>query len=262
MPRSRKVSSFIMTFGTFAAVMGPGLARASDTAGKIDTGDTAWMLISTALVMLMTPGLAMFYGGMVRSKNVLGTIMHSFIAIALVSVQWVLFGYSLAFGPDVNGLIGNLSWAGLAGVGTAPNADYAATVPHLAFMAYQMMFAVITPALISGAFAERLKFSAFLIFSLAWTTIVYDPVAHWVWGAGGWMKRRLCGVSYRFCVCTSSSRLPTSRGPCNGRWTPSASAPTACATCCWFETIRRLCRSRSISLSGQNCTRCQSWPLT
>ena len=168
--------------------MGPGLARASDAAGKIDTGDTAWILISTALVMLMTPGLAMFYGGMVRSKNVLGTIMHSFIAIALVSVQWVFFGYSLAFGPDVNGLIGNLSWAGLVGVGTAPNADYAATVPHLAFMAYQMMFAVITPALISGAFAERMKFSAYLVFTLAWTTIVYDPVAHWVWGAGGWMK--------------------------------------------------------------------------
>ena len=188
MPRSRNVSSLIMISGAFAAVMGPGLARASDAAGKIDTGDTAWILISTALVMLMTPGLAMFYGGMVRSKNVLGTIMHSFIAIALVSVQWVFFGYSLAFGPDVNGLIGNLSWAGLAGVGTAPNADYAATVPHLAFMAYQMMFAVITPALISGAFAERMKFSAYLVFSLIWTTIVYDPVAHWVWGAGGWMK--------------------------------------------------------------------------
>jgi len=162
--------------------------EAAAAAARIDTGDTAWILISTALVMLMTPGLAMFYGGMVRSKNVLGTIMHSFIAIALVSVQWVLFGYSLAFGPDVNGLIGNLNWAGLAGVGTAPNADYAATVPHLAFMAYQMMFAVITPALISGAFAERMKFSTYLIFSLAWTTIVYDPVAHWVWGAGGWLK--------------------------------------------------------------------------
>jgi Amt family ammonium transporter len=163
-------------------------ADAAAAATRIDTGDTAWILISTALVMLMTPGLAMFYGGMVRSKNVLGTIMHSFIAIALVSVQWVFFGYSLAFGPDVNGLIGNLSWAGLVGVGTAPNADYAATVPHLAFMAYQMMFAVITPALISGAFAERMKFSAYLVFSLIWTTIVYDPVAHWVWGAGGWMK--------------------------------------------------------------------------
>ena len=155
---------------------------------KIDTGDTAWILISTALVMLMTPGLALFYAGMVRRKNVLGTIMHSFIAIALVSVQWILVGYSLSFGPDVKGLIGDLSWAGLQGVGLTPNADYAPTVPHMAFMIYQMMFAVITPALISGAFAERMKFSAYLVFALVWTTIVYDPVAHWVWGAGGWMK--------------------------------------------------------------------------
>ncbi len=155
---------------------------------KIDAGDTAWILISAALVMLMTPGLAMFYGGMVRKKNVLGTIMHSFIAIALVSLQWILFGYSLSFGPDIKGLIGNLSWAGLNGVGMVPNGDYAPTIPHLLFMAYQMMFAVITPALISGAFAERMKFSAFLIFTVVWTTIVYDPVAHWVWGTGGWLK--------------------------------------------------------------------------
>ncbi len=157
-------------------------------AARIDTGDTAWILISTALVMLMTPGLAMFYGGMVRKKNVLGTIMHSFIAIALVSLQWVLFGYSLSFGPDVKGVIGDLSWLGLKGVGLAPNADYAPTIPHLLFMTYQMMFAVITPALISGAFAERMKFSTFLIFTVIWTTIVYDPIAHWVWGTGGWLK--------------------------------------------------------------------------
>ncbi len=155
---------------------------------RIDAGDTAWILISAALVMLMTPGLAMFYGGMVRKKNVLGTIMHSFIAIALVSLQWILFGYSLSFGPDIKGLIGNLNWAGLSGVGMMPNADYAPTIPHLLFMIYQMMFAVITPALISGAFAERMKFSAFLIFTVVWTTIVYDPVAHWVWGTGGWLK--------------------------------------------------------------------------
>jgi len=155
---------------------------------RIDTGDTAWILVSTALVMLMTPGLAMFYGGMVRRKNVLGTIMHSFIAIALVSLQWILCGYSLSFGPDVKGLIGSFSWVGLNGVGLTPNADYAPTIPHLLFMAYQMMFAVITPALISGAVAERMKFSAFLIFTLVWTTIVYDPVAHWVWGTGGWLK--------------------------------------------------------------------------
>src|SRR5512147_6874 len=155
---------------------------------KIDAGDTAWILVSTALVMLMTPGLAMFYGGMVRRKNVLGTIMHSFISIALVSLQWILFGYSLSFGPDVKGLIGDFSWAGLGGVGLTPNADYAPTIPHLLFMAYQMMFAVITPALISGAVAERMKFSTFLIFMFVWTTIVYDPVAHWVWGTGGWLK--------------------------------------------------------------------------
>lgn len=166
----------------------PASPAAAVQAARIDTGDTAWILISTALVMLMTPGLAMFYGGMVRKKNVLGTIMHSFIAIALVSLQWVLFGYSLSFGPDVKGVIGSLSWAGLNGVGLTPNADYAPTIPHLLFMAYQMMFAVITPALISGAVAERMKFSTFLIFTLAWTTIVYDPVAHWVWGTGGWLK--------------------------------------------------------------------------
>jgi Amt family ammonium transporter len=158
-------------------------------ASKIDTGDTAWMLISTALVMLMTPGLALFYGGMVREKNVLGTIMQSFIAIAIVSVQWILIGYSLAFGPDVNGIIGNLHWAGLNGVGIEPNANYAPTIPHIAFMMYQAMFAVITPALITGAFAERMKFSAFFVFTLLWSTLVYDPVAHWVWGTGGWLKQ-------------------------------------------------------------------------
>ncbi|MDH4233128.1 MAG: ammonium transporter [Nitrospirota bacterium] len=154
----------------------------------MDSGDTAFILLSAALVMLMTPGLAMFYGGMVRKKNVLGTIMHSFVAIALVSVQWVLIGYTLSFGPDINGIIGGLDWIGLKGVGIEPNPDYAATIPHMAFMIYQAMFAVITPALIAGAFAERMKFSAFLIFTLLWTTLVYDPVAHWVWGNGGWLK--------------------------------------------------------------------------
>ena len=160
----------------------------AQTTGKIDSGDTAFILLSAALVMLMTPGLAMFYGGMVRKKNVLGTIMHSFVAIALVSMQWVLIGYSLSFGPDIGGIIGDLSWIGLTGVGIEPNPDYAATIPHIAFMIYQAMFAVITPALIAGAFAERMKFSAFLVFTLLWTTIVYDPVAHWVWGSGGWLK--------------------------------------------------------------------------
>jgi Amt family ammonium transporter len=138
--------------------------------------------------MLMTPGLALFYGGMVRRKNVLGTIMQSFIALGVVSVQWVLIGYSLAFGPDFGHFIGNLSWAGLNGVGFTPNPDYAATVPHQAYMLFQMMFAVITPALITGAFAERFKFSTYLLFLLLWSTFVYCPIAHWVWGVGGWIR--------------------------------------------------------------------------
>jgi Amt family ammonium transporter len=154
----------------------------------VDKGDTAWLLISTALVMLMTPGLALFYGGMVRRKNVLGTIMQSFMALGVVSIQWVVIGYSLAFGPDVCHFIGNLSWAGLNGVGLAPNPDYAPTVPHQAYMMFQMMFAVITPALITGAFAERFKFSTYLLFLLLWSTFVYAPIAHWVWGTGGWIR--------------------------------------------------------------------------
>ena len=166
----------------------PQVAHSALAASRIDSGDTAWILVSTALVMLMTPGLALFYGGMVRGKNVLGTIMQSFIAIAIVSVQWILIGYSLAFGPDVHGIIGNLHWAGLNGVGIEPNPDYAPTIPHISFMMYQAMFAVITPALITGAFAERMKFSAFFVFTLLWSTLVYDPVAHWVWGSGGWLK--------------------------------------------------------------------------
>jgi len=155
---------------------------------KIDTGDTTWILISTALVMLMTPGLSLFYGGMVRQKNVLGTIMQSFIALGVVTVQWVVLGYSLAFGPDIKGLIGSLDWIGLSNVGLTPNPDYAATIPHQAFMMFQMMFAIITPALISGAFAERFKFSTYLVFVLLWSTIVYVPLAHWVWGVGGWLR--------------------------------------------------------------------------
>ncbi|HEY8731976.1 MAG TPA: ammonium transporter [Candidatus Limnocylindria bacterium] len=155
---------------------------------KIDTGDTAWLLISTALVMLMTPALGFFYGGLVGKKNVLSTLTHSFFILCLISVQWVLWGYSLAFSPDTGvGLIGGLGWVALKGVGFAPNPDYAATVPHQAFMAFQMMFAVITPALITGSFAERVSFKAYVIFSLLWATLVYDPIAHWVWGTGGWL---------------------------------------------------------------------------
>jgi Amt family ammonium transporter len=157
-------------------------------APKVDTGDTAWVLISTALVMLMTPGLALFYGGMVRRKNVLGTIMQSFIALGVMTVLWVLYGYSLSFGPDVGHIIGNLDWIGLRGVGLEPNPDYAATIPHQAFMIFQMMFAVITPALITGAIAERFKFSTYLVFLVLWATFVYFPLAHWVWGVGGWIR--------------------------------------------------------------------------
>ncbi len=153
----------------------------------VDTGDTAWMLIASALVMLMTPGLAFFYGGLVRHKNALSTIMHSFTAVALVSVIWVLWGYSLAFGPDHWGLIGGLDWLGLRHVGQEPG-PYSATVPHQAFMLFQLMFAIITPALITGAFAERAKFSTFLVFVVLWSTLVYCPVAHWVWGNGGWLR--------------------------------------------------------------------------
>src|SRR5438552_15072629 len=157
-------------------------------ASAINSGDTAWLLTSAALVMLMTPALGFFYGGLVRRKNVLSTLMHSWFILALISVQWVLWGYSLAFGPDTGlGLIGGLQWIGLNGVGQDPNPDYAATVPHLAYMVFQMMFAVITPALITGAFAERKRFKAFVLFSLLWATFVYDPIAHWVWGTGGWL---------------------------------------------------------------------------
>lgn len=155
---------------------------------NISAGDTAWMLISTALVMLMTPGLAFFYGGLVRRKNVLSIMMQCLILLGVISIQWVLFGYSLAFGPDHGGFIGGLSWAGLNSVGIEPNADYAGTIPQVLFMLFQMMFAVITPALIIGAFAERMKFSAFLVFSVLWATIVYDPMAHWVWGVGGMLR--------------------------------------------------------------------------
>ncbi|GAB6457290.1 ammonium transporter [Bacillus sp. BSL6] len=154
----------------------------------MNTGDTVFMFVATVMVMLMTPGLALFYGGMVRSKNVLSTTMHSYSAMAIVSIQWIVIGYSLSFGPDWHGLIGTFDWFGLNGVTYAPNPDYSSTIPHNLFMMFQLMFAILTPALISGAFAERMRFSAFLIFILLWTTIVYNPVAHWVWGVGGWLR--------------------------------------------------------------------------
>lgn len=156
-------------------------------ANPISAGDTAWILVSSAMVLLMTPGLAFFYGGMVRRKNVLGVLMQCFMLMCVISIQWVLFGYSLAFGPG-NAFLGGLNWFALNGVGQTANADYAATIPHQAFMIFQAMFAIITPALIIGAFAERMKFAAFLLFMLLWATFVYDPICHMVWGVGGWMR--------------------------------------------------------------------------
>jgi ammonium transporter len=165
----------------------PAIAFADSGTG-IDTGDTAFMFVSTILVFIMTPGLALFYGGMVRKKNVLNTMMNSFIIMALISIQWVVIGYTIAFGPDKLGLFGGFDWLGLKGIGGAPNADYAGTIPQTLFVLFQMMFAIITPALITGSFAERMRFPAFLIFVLLWATLVYDPLAHWVWGVGGWLR--------------------------------------------------------------------------
>ncbi len=174
---------------TAAAATTVTVSAAAPAAPVVNSGDTAWMLISTALVLLMSiPGLALFYGGLVRRKNVLSVLMQCFFLVCLITVQWVVFGYSISFGPDIKGFIGSLDWCMLNGVGAEPNADYAGTIPHSVFMLFQMMFAIITPALIIGAFAERMKFAAFVVFSLLWSTIVYDPVAHWVWGVGGFLR--------------------------------------------------------------------------
>lgn len=177
----------IISAALLAVLASPAFALAAD-APKIDTGDTAWILISTALVLLMTPGLAMFYGGMVRRKNIMSILMQCFAIMGIVSVQWVLFGYSLSFGPDIGHFIGNLSWAGFHGVGQLPNADYAGTIPHMVFSMFQLMFAIITAGLIIGAIAERMRFLPFILFVILWTTLVYDPLAHWVWGVGGWLR--------------------------------------------------------------------------
>lgn len=167
-----------------------GLALGEDAvAPKIDTGDTAWVLMSSALVLCMIiPGLALFYGGLVRGKNVLGTIMHSAVILCLISLVWILFGYSLAFGPDKGGMIGGLEWIGLQSVGLEPSTTYATTIPHQVFMVFQLMFAAITVALITGSFAERMKFKALLLFSVLWSLLIYSPLAHWVWG-GGWLAQ-------------------------------------------------------------------------
>jgi len=172
-----------------AAPSAPPVPAGATPALNIDPGDTAWVLASSALVLAMiVPGLALFYGGLVRSKNVLGTIMHSFVILCVVSLLWILLGYSLAFGPDKRGLIGGLEWAGLSGVGTTPHPTYGPTIPHQAFMVFQLMFAAITPALITGAFAERMRIGALVLFAALWSLLVYCPLAHWVWG-GGWLGK-------------------------------------------------------------------------
>jgi len=213
--RPNRSTTFKLAFAATLAIA----QAAHAEEGAINSGDTAWLLISSAIVLMMTaPGLALFYGGLVRSKNVLNILMQSFIMIALMSVFWVLIGYSLAFSPG-NAIVGGLSWIGLRGVGLEPS-SYATTVPHQAFMAFQMMFAIITPALMTGAFAERMKFSAFLLFSVLWATIVYCPLAHMVWGggyiqstlqaldfAGGTVVHISSGVSALVCALVIGKRL-------------------------------------------------------
>jgi len=162
---------------------------AQNTPLKVDTGDTAWVLVSSAFVLAMLmPGLALFYGGLVRTKNVLGTIMQSVMILSVVSLLWILFGYSLAFGPDKGGVIGGLEWVGLSGVGSEPHPVYGPTIPHQAFMLFQLMFAAIAPALITGAFAERKRFTSVILFAALWSVFVYVPLAHWIWG-GGWLAK-------------------------------------------------------------------------
>jgi len=189
-PRRASTLALTATLAAAAVVAMAGSCWAQEAAPPvIDKGDTAWILVATALVMSMTaPGLALFYGGLVRSKNMLSVLMQCLTCLALISIQWIVIGYTLAFGESQSGLIGGLDFLGLAGVTGAPNPDYSATLPHLTFMMFQGTFAIITPALIVGAFAERMKFSAFIVFTLLWATLIYDPLAHWVWGVGGWLR--------------------------------------------------------------------------
>jgi Amt family ammonium transporter len=186
--RRTRLGPFLAMVAFLATTIAATIANAAEQAPRIDTGDTAWVLTASAMVLLMTPGLAFFYGGLVRRKNILSVLMQCFVIICIVSIQWVFFGYSLSFGPDHGGLIGDLSWFGLRGVGAEPHPAYAATIPHIVFMAFQMMFAVITPALVIGAFAERMKFSTLCVFALLWATVVYAPITHWVWGDGGFLR--------------------------------------------------------------------------
>jgi len=179
---------YLFIAGMLSILIFPSVAFA-DTTTKVSSGDTGWILASSALVLVMTPGVAFFYGGLVRKKNVITTMFQVIAVIFVVSIQWVLFGYSLAFGPDFHHVIGNLHWILFNHVGAAPDGNYAPTIPNEVFAIFQMMFAVITPALIVGGLAERVKFSSYLVFTLLWATFIYDPLAHWVWGAGGWLHK-------------------------------------------------------------------------
>ena len=184
---------FLISLSVFAPVYAQEIEQetqeiAVQEVNNISGADTAFIIICAALVMIMTPGVALFYGGMVRRKNVLGTLMQSFVVLGIATIIWLVYGYSLAFGPDVGHVIGSLKWAFLDGVGFEPDPTYSSTIPHQLFMVFQMMFAILTPALITGAFAERFKFKSFILFIVVWLTIVYCPIAHWVWGQDGWIK--------------------------------------------------------------------------
>jgi ammonium transporter, Amt family len=243
----RRMLTLTVSIGTVLAHAAHALAQEAPQIPKIDSGDTAWMLTSSALVLMMTaPGLALFYGGLVRTKNVLNLLAQSFVMIALISVQWVLWGYSLSFGPDLHGVVGNLAFLGLRGVGLDP-APLAPTIPHQLYMAYQMMFAVITPALITGAFAERMKFSAFVVFSLLWATLVYDPLAHMVWGggivgttwgaldfAGGTVVHISSGISALVCALVIGKRLGYGSDPMPPHNLPLTVAGAALLWVGWF----------------------------
>jgi Amt family ammonium transporter len=181
----KKIFSILLTL---SFLLGLPVLVFAEEAAKIDTGDTTLVLVAAALVFFMTPGLALFYGGMVRKKNTLNTMMSSIVLIGLISVQWVIFGYSISFGPDLGGIIGKLDWLGFSGVAGTPNADYAGTIPHNVFAIFQLMFAIITPAIISGAVAERMRFSAYALFVLFWGIFVYDPMCHMVWAVGGFLR--------------------------------------------------------------------------
>src|SRR3989339_432219 len=178
----------LLSQNTEPAISTSSNVSATVTQSAVNTGDSVWVLLSAALVMLMTPGLAFFYGGLVRRKNILSILMQCFMILCIISLQWVFCGYSLSFGPDVCGIIGNIDWLGLKNVDMNPS-PYAPTIPHQAFAIFQMMFAIITPGLIIGAFAERMRFSAFCLFSILWATLVYDPIAHWIWGNGGFLGK-------------------------------------------------------------------------